>query len=210
MEVVTFNTLNKIQREQAAQILTEEVPEGWPTFADAAEEIAELISGSDYMFLGAVENSEIIGWAGLLPQYGKVFELHPLVVRHDRQQRGIGSILLNEIMNAAREKGGLTLILGSGDEKPEGETSFANVDLYEDLPRKIAEYEPGTHATAFYLKHGFQVVGVTPDAYGIGKPDIHMSIRLYQTHIPAPGQDFFFPPRYNEPANRKILTPGKR
>ena len=130
------------------------------------------------MILAAVEDDEVIGWAGLLPEYGKLYELHPLVVRNDKQGKGVGTILLNSIESAAREQGGLTLMLGAGDEKPGGETSFANVDLYSDLPGQMAQFNPGTHQTAFYLKHGFKVIGVIPDVYGTGKPSILMAKRL--------------------------------
>ena len=178
MEIVNFDTLNEIQRVQAAQILTDELPDGWPILTDAMKEIDELISDPEALLLGAVENGEVIGWAGLLLGYGKMFELHPLVVRYNRQRKGVGTFLLREVMTAAKAKGGLTLLAGSGDEKPGGETSFANVNLYEDLPGKLAAFDPGAHQTAFYLKHGFQVVGVVPDAFGIGKPDIQMAKKL--------------------------------
>jgi len=177
MEIVNFSALSETQRIQAAQMLTDELHDGWPTLTDAMEEINELLDGdSDSLLLAAVEKDEVIGWAGLLPGYGKMFELHPLVIRSDRQRKGIGTLLLHEIMRAAKEKGGLTLMAGSGDE--DGETSLANLDLYEGLPGHIAQFEPGTHQTAFYMKHGFKVVGVVPDSYGYGKPDIQMAIRL--------------------------------
>jgi len=33
---------------------------------------------------------DVIGWCGILPEYnGHVFELHPLVVQHDQQGKGI-------------------------------------------------------------------------------------------------------------------------
>jgi len=179
MEIVHFDTLRDTQLTQAAQMLTDELPEGWPTFADAMEELSEILDDPEALTLAAVENGEVIGWAGLLPGYGKMFELHPLVVRHDRQRKGVGTFLLREVIAAAKAKGGLTLLAGSGDEKPDGETSLANVRLYEDLPGKLVAFDPGTHQTAFYLKHGFQVVGVVPDAYGIGKPDIQMAKALY-------------------------------
>jgi aminoglycoside 6'-N-acetyltransferase I len=181
MDIINFDKLNKIQLTQAAQILTNEVPQGWASLSDAEDEINEILNDNEgSLCLAVVENDEVIAWAGLIPQYGKVFELHPLVVRRDKQRSGVGSMLLNTIENIARNQGGLTLILGSGDEKPGGETSLANVDLYENLPKRIAEFNAGSHPTAFYLKRGFAVVGVAPDAYGIGIPDIHMAKRLYQ------------------------------
>ncbi|MCL2300216.1 MAG: GNAT family N-acetyltransferase [Firmicutes bacterium] len=175
MEIVNFSTLSESQRTQAAQMLTDELPDGWPALADAMEEINDLLGGDAEVFC-AVEQGEAIGWAGLLPGYGKMFELHPLVVRRDRQRQGVGTALLHEIMSAARAKGALTLLAGAGDENEQ--TSLANADLYEDLPEKLAAFDPGAHQTAFYLKHGFRVVGVVPDVYGIGKPDIQMTKRL--------------------------------
>ena len=181
MKIVSFETLSETQRTQAAQMLTDELPLGWPSLADATREIDEILGGDDdALLLCAVENGEVVGWAGLLPAYAKVFELHPLVVRHDRQRTGIGSALLGEITRAAREKGGLTLLAGADDESPDGETSLANVNLYEDLPGKLAAFDPGAHQAAFYIKNGFRVVGVVPDANGIGKPDIQLAKRLYE------------------------------
>ena len=176
MEIVNFSTLSETQRRQAAQMLTDELPEGWPALTDAMDEIEEITGNPGALLLAAVEKDEVVGWAGLLPGYGKMFELHPLVVRGGRQRQGIGTILLHEIMRAAKEKGGLTLLAGADDEH--GETSLANVDLYDDLPGHLAAFEPGTHPSAFYMKHGFKLVGIVPDVYGYGKPDIQMAIRL--------------------------------
>jgi len=177
MEIVNFGMLSETQPTQAAQILTDELPGGWPTLTDAMEEIDELLDGDPgTLLLAAVDQGEVVGWAGLLPGYGKMLELHPLVVRGDRQRKGIGTLLLQEIMRAAKQKGGLTLLAGSSDE--DGETSLANVDRYENLPGPLAAFAPGTHPSAFYMKHGFKLVGVVPDAYGYGKPDIQMAIRL--------------------------------
>ena len=177
MTIVNMKTLNETQLAQAAQVLTDELPMGWATFADAVEEIDDLLSREpDHLFLAAMENSEVLGWGGMMPSYdGHVYELHPLVVRKDRQRGGIGTGIINALMDAAREKGGKTFWLGADDEAPVGETSFANVDLYDDLPRRIREFEPGTHQSGFYLKLGFKIIGVMPDANGTGKPDIFMA-----------------------------------
>lgn len=182
MKIIDMKNLDESQRTQAAQMLTKELPQGWPTPEDALEEINMLLGDEDEpeaLFLSAVENNEVIGWCGILPEYdGRVFELHPLVVRHDQQGRGIGKMLMAAIEESARKKGGLTMYLGADDEAPGGETSLANVDLYNDLPTRIREFDPGTHQTAFYIKLGYKVVGVVPDANGKGKPDIMMAKSL--------------------------------
>ena len=180
MEIVNMQTLNHTQLTQAAQILTDELPLGWATLADANAEVNERWNDEpDALFLAAVDDGDVVGWCGILPQYdGKVFELHPLVVRHDQQKKGIGASLVREISNVARERGGLTIWAGADDEKPGGETSFANVDLFDNLPKRIQEFNPGTHQAAFYMKLGFKIVGVMPDANGIGKPDIYLAKRL--------------------------------
>jgi aminoglycoside 6'-N-acetyltransferase I len=179
MEILNMNTLNETQLAQAGQMLTDELPLGWPTFADAMDEVDMLLNSNDEpdaLFLAAVEDGDVVGWVGILPDYhGNVFELHPLVVRNDKQGKGIGAKLLALAEEAAREKGGLTMYIGADDEEPVGETSFANVNLYDDLPKRIKEFEPGTHQTAFYIKNGYKVVGVVPDANGKGKPDIMLA-----------------------------------
>ena len=178
MKIVKFDKLNNFQRTQAAQMLTDEIPEGWETLFDAEKEIEELEENPEYILVAAMQGDDVVGWAGLEPLYGKVFELHPLVVRSDMQGKGIGTMLLEFVEKAAKEAGGIVLVLGAGDENDGGETSFANVDLYENLPEKLANFTSGTHQTAFYLKRGYTVTGVIPDAYGEGKPDIHMAKRL--------------------------------
>lgn len=180
MKIVNMKMLNKTQIFQAAQILSSELPIGWPTTDKALLEINERWKDEpDALFIAAVENDEVIGWCGILPRYsGNVFELHPLAVRRDWQRKGVGTKLVDGISVFAREKGGLTLMVGADDEKPGGETSLANADLYDNLPSHISEFNPGAHQTAFYLKQGFKIIGVMPDANGIGKPDIYLAKRL--------------------------------
>ncbi|MCL2461480.1 MAG: GNAT family N-acetyltransferase [Defluviitaleaceae bacterium] len=193
MEIVNMKSLNAAQLSQAAQMLTDEMPLGWAAFEDAMREVdywvghagessetGRKLGGSGRItFLAALEDGEVIGWCGILPSYGgNVFELHPLVVRRDWQRKGVGTALVNAVSDAAREQGGLTIWLGADDEKPGGQTSLANADLYDDLPGKMEAFEPGDHQAAFYLKAGFKVVGVMPDADGRGKPDIFLAMRL--------------------------------
>lgn len=178
MKIADMNALDEKQLAQAAQMLTEELPLGWGTFDEAMDEIRERLVPQNTL-LAAVEDDTVYGWGGILPSYGgNVFELHPLVVLHGRQGKGIGTMLIRALEDAARARGGVTLWVGADDERPGGETSLAGVDLYDDLPKRIVEFNPGTHQAAFYLKMGFKVVGVMPDANGIGKPDIFLAKRL--------------------------------
>ena len=75
----------------------------------------------------------------------------------------------------ARRRGALTLTLGTDDDG--GQTSVAGVDLYDDVPRHIAElHDLGSrHPFLFYRLLGYVVTGIMPDANGPGRPDIYMS-----------------------------------
>lgn len=179
MKIADMNTLTANQLEQAARILAETLPQGWADFEAAMDELRErLIPENTY--LAAIENGEVIGWGGILaPEYkGNVFELHPLAVRPDRQRRGVGRAIVAALEAEARRQGGITIWLGADDEGSGGETSLANADLYDDLPGRISAFDPGTHQAGFYLKVGYKIIGVMPDANGIGKPDITFGKRL--------------------------------
>jgi len=178
MVIVNMTQLNEAQINQAARILTDSIPIGWPTLQDALAEINALLIPENTL-LAAVEDDMVVGWGGILPGYnGNVFELHPLAVRSDKRKQGIGRAIVTALENEARKRGGLTIHLGADDERGDGETSFANVDLFEDLPEKIKSFSPGTHQSGFYLKMGYKIIGVMPDANGIGKPDIYFGKRL--------------------------------
>jgi len=69
------------------------------------------------------------------------------------------------------------IYLGSDDET--GTTSLYGADLYEDTFGKLASIQnTGGHPFPFYEKLGYKIVGVFPDANGIGKPDIWMAKRI--------------------------------
>jgi len=179
MEIINMTQLNENQIIQAAQILTDGIPIGWPTLKDALAEINELLIPENTL-LAAVENDIVVGWGGILPKYnGNVFEIHPLIVRSDRRRQGIGRAIVTALEDEARRQGGLTIYAGADDERGDGETSLANVDLYDDLPGKIKSFFPGTHQSGFYIKLGYKIIGVMPDANGIGKPDIYLGKRLW-------------------------------
>jgi len=106
-----------------------------------------------------------------------VWELHPLAVRPDCQRKGIGRALVNDLEERVRERGGLTIRVGTDDE--DDMTTLGGVDLYPNVMERLAKIgNLKRHPYEFYQKVGFVIVGVIPDANGLGKPDILMTKRV--------------------------------
>ena len=166
---------------QVAQILVdgfkEHWPDAYPTLESAFEEIHESLAPGHISLVAVDEVGHVLGWVGGQHNYARVWELHPLVVRPDRQRRGVGRALVTALEARVRERGGLTVMLGSDDE--DKMTTLSGVDLYQDTWRHVASIENlRGHPYAFYQKLGYTIVGVVPDANGPGKPDILMAKRV--------------------------------
>ena len=168
--------------EQAARVLVESTrelwPEAWPTLASGLEEVRDALEPGKVTRAALDDGGAVVGWIGGIPIYdGNVWELHPLVVRADWQRRGVGRALVADLEARARERGGITLWVGSDDVT--GATSLGGLDLYPDpLAHLAALADRGGHPFAFYKKEGFAVAGVLPDANGLGQPDIFLAKRL--------------------------------
>jgi aminoglycoside 6'-N-acetyltransferase I len=164
--------------EQAADVLwsafCEHWPNAWPTREAAIEEVRGMHDGRR-ICRAALLDGRVVGWIGGIPEYdGNVWELHPLAVAPEAQERGIGRALVEDFEREVAKRGGLTIMLGTDDES--GMTSLSGVNLYEDLPSRIAHIRNlRRHPYGFYERLGFTVVGVIPDANGRGKPDIYMA-----------------------------------
>ncbi|HEY9707662.1 MAG TPA: GNAT family N-acetyltransferase [Oculatellaceae cyanobacterium] len=165
--------------QQAAGLLVEGFrehwPNAWPDLDSGLEEVKESF-GADRISRIAVDDAgAVLGWIGGIKQYnGNVWELHPLVVRSDCQGKGIGRALVADLEDRVRERGGLTLWLGTDDE--DNLTTLAGVNLYPNVFEHIGKIKNlGGHPYEFYQKCGFVIVGVVPDANGLGKPDIYMA-----------------------------------
>ena len=167
---------------QAAALLVdgfrEHWPGAWPTLAAALEEVRESLQAGRLSRVAVGADGTVLGWVGGIPQYGgRVWELHPLVVASAARRRGIGRALVADLEALARERGGITLWVGSDDEA--GLTSLSGVDLYDHLPQRLATIRNlGGHPYEFYQRLGFVIVGVMPDANGFGKPDILLAKRI--------------------------------
>jgi aminoglycoside 6'-N-acetyltransferase I len=152
-------------------------PDAYPDMTAALSEVRQSF-GPDRPSRAAVESpGTALGWIGGIRHYrGHAWELHPLVVRPDRQRQGIGRALVGDLEQRVARRGARTIYLGTEDVG--GRTSVAGVDLYPDVlghakrirNRRGPPYE-------FNRKLGFVVVGVHPDANGVGKPDVFMAKR---------------------------------
>ena len=179
MEIVDLGCQPESIREQAAVLLVEGFiePSGWPQLSLAVEEVDRVLT--EGFARAMIQDELLLGWAGGLPEYnGRVWELHPMVVRREHRHRGIGRTLAAAFEAEAKARGALTVTLGTDDDS--GMTSLSNVDLYDDLPGKLADLRDlgRCHPFLFYQKLGFAVTGVMPDANGPGRPDIYMSKRI--------------------------------
>jgi aminoglycoside 6'-N-acetyltransferase I len=171
--------------QQAAGLLVEGFrehwPDAWPDMAAAQTEVREALS-EDRICRAAVDGSGVLlGWIGGIPggYSGRVWELHPLVVRPARQGQGIGRALVHDLEAQVRLRGAITLWLGTDDE--DAMTTLSGVDLYDDPAGHIARIRNlKGHPYEFYQKCGFVIAGVVPDANGPGKPDILMAKRVAQ------------------------------
>jgi aminoglycoside 6'-N-acetyltransferase I len=163
--------------EEAATLLLTAFPGRTPTLPEARREVVEALI-ADRLCLTARVRGSVLGWVGGIPQYSHAWELHPLVVREDRRGRGIGRALVTALEERVRQRGGLTLYLGTDDDGPLPRTSAGGIDLYPDPLGHAARLETTAHPVGFYRRVGFTVVGLIPDANGPGKPDILMAKRI--------------------------------
>jgi aminoglycoside 6'-N-acetyltransferase I len=153
-------------------------PEAWPTPEEATEAVVEMLVPDRIARVAVNDAGEVVGFIGGIPQYdGNVWELHPLAVRPDLQGCGIGRVLVADFEGIVAARGGLTIVLGSDDE--DGMTSLSGADLYDGLWDKVKTIKNiKGHPFGFYLRMGYVITGVVPDANGRGKPDIIMGKRV--------------------------------
>lgn len=150
----------------------------WQTIDECTKDVRDSLDDNKISRVALGADHEIIGWAAGAPLYGKItWELEVLVVERENKKQGVGSGLLGDFESEVQIRGGLNVFLGTDDEN--FRTSVGGTELYPD-PLSYLSYiqNIGQHPFEFYQKRGYSVVGVLPDANGIGKPDIFMSKRL--------------------------------
>lgn len=181
MQIIDLMFDNEAHVHQAATLLVEGfriLPDTWDDLPDALEEVHEALEADKICRIALDNVGSVVGWVGGNPGYdGRVWELHPLVVDPEYQGKGIGRALVVDLEEQVRQRGGLTITLGTDDEV--GQTSLSGVDLYPDIAHHIQTIRNlHGHPYEFYQKCGFVISGLVPDANGFGKPDILMSKRV--------------------------------
>lgn len=187
MELIGLAMATRAQTEKAAALLRHAFPQA---YLEGAEEEIGLILQPERVAIAAVDGNELLGFVGAIPQYGvTAWELHPLVVGEAFRFRGIGTALCTALEDALRAKGCVTVYLGTDDEFYG--TSLSQTDLFEDTFEKIRNIRNlKNHPYEFYQKIGYRIVGVIPDANGIGKPDIWMAKSLARTGMSIPEREY--------------------
>src|SRR6266480_7726238 len=179
MRIVDLVSTNESAIQQVAALLVEGFatnwPDAWPEMESALEEVHESFGADRISRIAVDEDGTVLGWIGGISQYrGHVWELHPLVVRVSQQGKGIGRALVADLEARVKERGGLTITLGTDDENYQ--TSLSGIDLYPHVWEHVARIRNlKQHPYEFYQKQGYVIMGVMPDANGLGKPDILMA-----------------------------------
>ena len=183
MKMVDVTPENTPAIKQIAELLVEGFRDtgstSWRTMDEAIAEVQESLQPGRISRIAVDERrGEVLGWIGGIEEYGgNVWELHPLIVRQDRQRQGLGRRLVADFEKQVARRGGHTVRLGTDDENCR--TTLGGIDLYPDVLDKLRTVENRkSHPFEFYLKVGYHVVGVVPDANGFGKPDILMAKRI--------------------------------
>ncbi len=180
--IIDLKTADDSHKQEAAIVLHDSFkvnwPKAWPTLESAFEEVDYCLAEERICF-AAVQSGKLLGWTGASSSYsGKVWELHPLCVSAEYRGQGVATSLVKKLESEIENLGGLTLYLGTDDES--NLTSLGGKDLYMETWSQINNIiNLGNHPYSWYERLGFKIVGVVPDANGLGKPDIMMAKRIH-------------------------------
>ena len=181
MTLIDLRELTPDARERLAQLTLpaarEHAPPWLPDLDAAREQVADALAPGKLARVLLDPAGDPVGWIAIEHAWEGVWELHPLIVAIEHQRRGHGRRLVREAERLAAAAGGLTMTLSTTDSV--GATSLSGVDLYDDPLGRLARIEVHRpHAVEFWRRVGYRIVGVVPDAEGIGVPSICLARRL--------------------------------
>lgn len=162
---------------QCAMLLKENFEE-FCNIESAIQAILNSIDKSKINIIAINESETVLGWICGVEQYNaNIWTIQPIVVKKEYQRKGIGKLLVCKFENLVALRKGITIILSTGDGK--NRTTLSGKDIYQDIFKEIENIKNLNNSPyEFYLKLGFKIVGVIPDSYGFGKPDILMAKRV--------------------------------
>ena len=166
------------QTAQLAYEASQSISKIWlPSLDDAIEEVQDSFETEDGISRVLMVGDRVAAWIGAAPTFGKIIEIHPLLVHPAYQQQGLGKRLVTHVIDWAQQRGALTLSVSTSDETQA--TSLSGVNLYENPGEAIANFHiVKSHPVGFWLKMGFSIIGVLPDVDGIGIPSIMLAQSL--------------------------------
>jgi aminoglycoside 6'-N-acetyltransferase I len=178
MHIVDLDSNHQEMIAQTANLLVVGFKHSWPDMRSALVEVHDCLQPDKINRIALGSNQLVVGWIGGQSAYdGHVWELHPLVVHPDFQGQGIGQALVHDFEKLVKTRGGITIYLGTDDD--DYKTSLASVNVYPNVLEHLSKIKNlNRHPYVFYQKVGFVIVGMIPDANGLGKPDIIMAKRV--------------------------------
>ncbi len=177
---VRFVTLAELSHEQTERLvaLTFESAQqhfpGWlPTLESARKEAREALAPSHVSRVLLGEDGPL-GWIAACHQWGRIWEIHPLIVAPNHQRKGLGQRLVHKIEAVTWSKGALTLLASTSDMT--GSTSVSGIDLHRDPIEALNNLRcVRPHPVEFWQKVGYRIVGIIPDAEKLGQPSITLA-----------------------------------
>jgi len=152
----------------------------WLCTIDTAMQELQRASEDNVLTRVAIEAGTPKGWIAAHPQGHGSWEIHPLLVDPAASGKGYGRVLVQDIERQMRSQGGISVFLSTSDATHS--TTVSDVDLYTNplnALRHISIRDTSSgHAFQFWQRVGFTIVGIIPDAEGVGVPSIQMAKKL--------------------------------
>lgn len=177
MNIVPIDPTNATLLDKLARLTYDSArshnPAWLPTLQDATETLQDALAPGTLCRV-LMDGDVPIGWIAARPQGHGVWELHPLLIAPAQQRRGHGRALVAEIERLALAEGARTMILSTADAVRA--TTLGGIDLFVNPLAALADIDvtdaKAGHAYQFWVKVGYSLVGVLPDAEGPGIPSI--------------------------------------
>ncbi len=168
MQIIDLTSHNGPAVRQAAELVAELIPPQQP-IDEARANVQDCLAPGKVARM-VMEDDTLVGWTGGREVYaGHLWELHPLVVRRERQRQGIGQALVADLEEHVRARGAHTVMVAADYEQ--------GIDLYANVLEHLRGIK-NVHAYQyeFYERCGYVIVGVRPDASGFS--NIYMAKRI--------------------------------